>query len=149
MSTTDTRPFRSQIRERAQGCCEYCHLPEETDVIAFEVDHIIAEQHGGLTELDNLAYSCFECDRYKGPNLTSIDPQTNKITILFNPRQQQWNDHFQLTTDGTLTGHTATGRTTIRLLKLNDSERMQERVGLIAAGKLTPERQSPNQAEGE
>ena len=140
MSITNTRPFRSQVRERAQGRCEYCHLPEEADVIAFEVDHIIAEQHGGLTKLNNLAYSCFECNRKKGPNLTSIDPQTNEITILFNPRTQQWSDHFQLSKDGTLTGGTAAGRTTIRLLKLNDPERMQERVGLIAAGKFSPGR---------
>jgi hypothetical protein len=138
MSTTDARPFRSQVRERAQGLCEYCHLPEEADIIVFEVDHIIAEQHGGPTELENLAYACFECNRKKGPNLTSIDPQTNEITILFNPRKQQWNDHFQLNEDGALIGCTAAGRTTIRLLKLNDSERIQERVGLIAAGKLNP-----------
>lgn len=143
MSTTNARPFRSPVRERAQGRCEYCHLPEEADIIAFEVDHIIAEQHGGLTALGNLAYSCFECNRYKGPNLTSIDPQTNEITILFNPRHQQWNDHFQLHGDGTLTGGTAAGRATIRLLKLNDPERVQERVGLITAGKLSPEPEEP------
>jgi hypothetical protein len=138
MSTVDTRPLRSHVRARALGCCEYCHLPEEVDVIAFEVDHIIAEQHGGLTELGNLAYTCFECNRRKGPNLTSIDPQTNEISILFNPRTQQWNDHFQLNADGTLSGHTAAGRTMIRLLKLNDPERVLERGGLIAAGKLNP-----------
>ncbi|MGE0826381.1 MAG: HNH endonuclease [Candidatus Binatia bacterium] len=138
MSITNTRPFRSQVRERAQCRCEYCHLPEEADAISFEVDHIIAEQHGGLTELGNLAYACFECNRKKGPNLTSIDPQTNEITILFNPRTQGWNDHFQLHKDGTLTGRTAAGRTTIHLLKLNDPERVQERVGLIMARKLSP-----------
>jgi 5-methylcytosine-specific restriction endonuclease McrA len=102
MSIANTRPPRSQVRERAQGYCEYCLLPEEADAISFEVDHIIAEQHGGLTDLGNLAYACFECNRKKGPNLTSIDPQTNEITILFNPRLQQWNDHFQLHKDGTL-----------------------------------------------
>lgn len=139
MSNTNTRPFRSQVRERAQGRCEYCHLPEEVDVIAFEIDHITAEQHGGLTELGNLAYSCFECNRKKGPNLTSIDPQTNEITILFNPRTQQRSDHFQLNKDGTFTGRTAAGRTTIRLLRLNDPERGQERIGLIVAGKLNPD----------
>jgi hypothetical protein len=139
MSTSDTRPFRSQVRTRARESCEYCHLPEEADVVAFEVDHIIAEQHGGLTELGNLAYTCLECNRRKGPNLTLIDPQTGEITILFNPRTQQWDDHFQLNADGALTGRTAVGRTTSRLLKLNESERMQDRVGLIAAGKFSPQ----------
>ena len=136
MSNTDTRSFRSQVRERAQNHCEYCLLPEEADAISFEVDHIVAEQHGGATDLGNLAYSCFECNRKKGPNLASIDPETNEITILFNPRTQWWSDHFQLNKDGTLTGRTATGRTTMRLLKLNDPERVQERVGLIAAKKF-------------
>jgi hypothetical protein len=78
------------------------------------------------------------CNRKKGPNLTSIDPQTNEITILFHPRTQQWNDHFQLHKDGALTGRTAAGRTTLRLLKLNDPERVQERIGLITARKLNP-----------
>jgi len=135
---TDTRPVRARVCERAQERCEYCLLPEEADVIAFEVDHITAEQHGGSTVLGNLAYSCFECNRRKGPNLTSIDPQTDEITILFNPRTQQWNDHFHINNDGTLIGRSAVGRTTIRLLKLNDPERVQERVDLIAVGKLTP-----------
>ena len=136
MSTSDTHPFRVHVRERAQGRCEYCRLPEEADVITFEIDHIIAEQHGGSTELENLAYTCFECNRYKGPNLTSIDPQTKEITILFHPRKQHWTDHFELGADGTLNGRTTTGRTTIRLLKLNDPERVQERVDLIALGRL-------------
>lgn len=134
---TDTRPFRSRVCERAQERCEYCHLPEEADVIVFEVDHIIAEQHGGLTVLENLAYSCFECNRRKGPNLTSSDPQTDEITILFNPRTQQWDEHFLINKNGTLIGRSAAGRTTIRLFKLNDPERVQERVDLIAVGKLT------------
>jgi len=140
MSTTDTRALRPQVRERAQGCCEYCHLPEEADFASYEVDHIIAEQHGGLTELGNLAYACFECNRYKGPNLTSIDPQTDEVTLLFNPRTQKWDDHFRLNDDGTITGLTAAGRTTVRLLRLNDSERVQDRAGLIATGKLNSER---------
>jgi len=139
MSTTPlTVALRSEVAIRALQRCEYCQLPEEYSFSSYEVDHIIAEQHGGETELKNLAYACMICNRKKGPNLTSIDPQTNEITILFNPRTQQWSDHFQLNKDGTLTGRTAAGRTTMRLLNLNDLERVQERVGLIVAGKLRP-----------
>ncbi|MSQ48625.1 MAG: HNH endonuclease [Deltaproteobacteria bacterium] len=130
--------MRSQVRLRAQERCEYCHLPEEADFAFHEVDHIIAGQHGGLTELANLAYACFDCNRCKGPNLTSIDPQTNEIAILFNPRTQEWNDHFELNVDGTVNGCTTTGRATARLLKFNDPGRVQDRVGLIAVGKLNP-----------
>ena len=57
-------------------------------------------------------------------------------TPLFNPRIQQWSDHFQLNEDGTITSLTAVGRTTTALLKLNDPIRIQVRVALIVAGKL-------------
>lgn len=33
---------------------------------------------------------------YKGSDIASIDPETNQITPLFNPRQDNWQEHFQL-----------------------------------------------------
>jgi hypothetical protein len=33
---------------------------------------------------------------HKGPNLSSIDPETGNVTPLFNPRLQTWNEHFVL-----------------------------------------------------
>ena len=47
MPTTDIRALRSPVQERAQGCCEYCLLPEAADLVRYELDHVIAEQHGG------------------------------------------------------------------------------------------------------
>jgi hypothetical protein len=138
MSTADTRTVRPQVHERAQGHCEYCHLPEEADFARYEVDHVIAEQHGGKTELENLAYACFDCNKYKGPNIASLDPQTGELTRLFNPRTQTWDTHFQLHENGSLTGLTAEGRATVRLLKLNDSGRVQDRYNLIITGYLSP-----------
>jgi len=35
-------------------------------------------QHGGFDDLDNLALACIDCNLHKGPNLTVIDPETNK-----------------------------------------------------------------------
>ena len=140
MSTADIRALRSQIRERAQGRCEYCFLPEEADFARFEVDHIIAEQHGGKTDLENLAYACLDCNKRKGPNIASIDPQTEKRSWLFNPRTQKWEEHFRLDDSGAISGLTAEGRTTARLLELNDPERIQDRADLLAAGKLSLER---------
>lgn len=136
MSTADTRALRPQVRERAQAHCEYCHLPEEADFARYEVDHVIAEQHGGKTELENLAYACFDCNKQKGPNIASLDPQTGALAQLFNPRTQKWNDHFRLSDDGTIPGLTPEGRATVRLLKLNDPERVQDRYRLIELGTL-------------
>jgi hypothetical protein len=46
------------VRSRAGYACEYCRLPEDLHPGPFEVEHIIAKQHGGLTVFSNLAYSC-------------------------------------------------------------------------------------------
>src|SRR5205814_10670033 len=34
-------------RERAGFCCEYCRLPAEHVQVPFEVEHVVAKQHGG------------------------------------------------------------------------------------------------------
>jgi hypothetical protein len=128
--------LRAAVLERAQARCEYCQVPEECELTAYEVDHIVAEQHGGATELENLAYSCFECNRYKGPNLTSIDPESSEVVLLFNPRAQQWDDHFILHDDGAIFPRSAVGRATARLLHFDDALRRRQRADLIAAGKM-------------
>jgi hypothetical protein len=130
--------LRSAVIGRAQGRCEYCQMPQEAELVDYEVDHIIAEQHGGKTQLSNLAYACFDCNRYKGPNLTSIDPQTSEVTQLFNPRVHSWDAHFELSVNGTISPRTAEGRATARLLHFNDPVRIQQRADLISAGKLNP-----------
>jgi hypothetical protein len=138
MPAADTRALRPQVRERAQGRCEYCLLPEEADFARFEIDHVIAEQHGGKTEVENLAYACLDCNKRKGPNIASVDPQTGERTWLFNPRVQKWHAHFRLNDDGTLAGLTAEGHATISLLRLNSPERVRDRRELIGLDKLSP-----------
>ena len=138
MAKTRISPaLRAVILERAQARCEYCQVPEESELTDYEVDHIIAEQHGGVTELENLAYACFECNRYKGPNLTSIDPHSNEVVLLFNPRTQQWRDHFTLQNDGVIVPCSAVGRATARLLHFDNALRRQQRADLIAAGRMS------------
>jgi hypothetical protein len=136
VATTDTRALRPSVRDRTHRCCEYCLLPEEADFTHHEVDHIVAEQHGGKTTLENLAYACFDWNKYKGPNIASIDPDSGERTWLFNPRTQQWGEHFLLDKDGIIIGLTTEGRATARLLHINDPERVRDRVGLLAIGKL-------------
>ena len=137
MATAVTPTVRRQVRDRAQGRCEYCRLPEGFGFMPHEIDHIIAEQHGGQTDPANMAYSCLPCNRRKGPNLTSIDDLTSERAWLFNPRTQNWPEHFQLDADGTITGLTPEGRATAALLGVNTAERVQERAELLALGHLT------------
>jgi 5-methylcytosine-specific restriction endonuclease McrA len=50
--------LRQLVTERAYGRCEYCHFPQEAALLAFEMEHIIAEKHGGASEAQNLALAC-------------------------------------------------------------------------------------------
>ncbi len=92
----------------------------------YHVEHIIAKQHGGPDDTHNLALSCQHCNLLKGPNLTSIDPDTHEVVTLFHPRFQNWVEHFQLK-DGRLLGLTACGRTTVFLLQMNAPHRIELR----------------------
>jgi len=127
--------LRRLVRERARGCCEYCLFPEAFSLAVHEVDHIVAEKHGGVTDEGNLALACVICNKHKGSDLTSIDPETNAIEPLFNPRQQLWFDHFALDQD-IIQPRSASGRTTVRLLQMNRADRVAERLVLVEAGAL-------------
>jgi hypothetical protein len=126
--------LRQMVIERAAGRCEYCRYPQEMAFLAFEVEHIVAEKHGGPTTPDNLALACPYCNRFKGTDLGSLDPETGQLTPFYNPRTQQWAEHFQF--DGAqILPLTPAGRVTVTILRLNHSDRIQERVRLIEAGK--------------
>jgi hypothetical protein len=121
------------VRRRSGGRCEYCHLPEEHVATPFCVEHVVAKQHRGRDNPSNLAYACIRCNLHKGPNLTGIDPKSNKLTRLFNPRRGSWAKHFRLA-GANLVGRTAVGRTTIYVLNMNEPERLALRDELLDQG---------------
>jgi len=125
--------LRRAVRLRAHDCCEYCLIPESMTLAAHEIDHIIAEKHGGPTDADNLALACAICNGFKGSDLASIDAESGDIVPLFNPRRDRWTEHFRLES-GRIEPLTASGRATVRLLQLNHPHRVEERLLLIAAG---------------
>jgi hypothetical protein len=57
--------LREQVRARAGRRCEYCLQPEDLAFARHQIDHVIAEKHGGETVLDNLALCCGLCNRRK------------------------------------------------------------------------------------
>lgn len=128
MADSISGPLRRAVIERANGKCEYCGKPQVA-FFAHEVDHVIAQKHRGQTTLDNLAYSCFECNRFKGSDIASLDPQNDKLTPLFNPRTQAWAEHFRYQ-QGEIVPLSAEGRVTEFLLRLNEKTRIQERIAL-------------------
>jgi hypothetical protein len=110
-------------------------MAEAVTFMAHEVDHVVAEKHGGLTKEDNLALCCTICNKYKGTDLTSIDPDTGAIEPLFHPRRDRWIDHFRIA-EGRFEPLTPTGRVTVRLLQFNQPARIEERQLLVEAGLL-------------
>jgi 5-methylcytosine-specific restriction endonuclease McrA len=133
MSTYVPASLRRQVIERAGDRCEYCRFPQKATLLAFEMEHIIAEKHGGITSLENLALSCPYCNRAKGTDLGSIDPETNQLVPFFNPRTQSWQEHFALT-GAVIMPLTAEGRVTVLILQFNHPDRLQERERLLAIG---------------
>lgn len=125
--------LRREVRERAQGRCEYCLMSADFSYLPHEPDHIIAEKHAGATSLENLAWACFLCNRHKGSDISSIDPETSRIVPLYNPRKQQWKRHFRLN-GPRIEPLTASARATALLLHLNDQERIDDRRNLMARG---------------
>jgi hypothetical protein len=95
-------------------------------------ERLLAEKHGGETTADNLALVCFFCNRHKGSDLGSLDPESGALTPLFHPRRHQWDEHFRLV-GARVVPHTAEGRVTVRLLRLNDPARLRERHALMEA----------------
>ncbi|MBX3064856.1 MAG: HNH endonuclease [Anaerolineae bacterium] len=123
--------LRQLVHDRAGGCCEYCLLHEDDNLFAHEIDHIRAVKHRGTTEANNLAFSCFDCNRNKGSDLGSIDDVTDALVPLFNPRQQQWADHFQLS-GVMIEPLTPEGRITVLLLDLNNMNQVKKRLALVS-----------------
>lgn len=127
------------VRRRAGGTCEYCLAPQWFYITPFQIEHIIARQHGGLTTFNNLALACLHCNAHKGPNIAGRDPVSRKLTKLFNPRRHKWDRHFRW--DGPfVVGKTAIGRVTIAVLAMNDLLLVKARREWIAEGSFPPSR---------
>ena len=126
--------LRSMVRRRAGDVCEYCRLPQAASrIVRFHVEHIIARQHGGESEPDNLALACSCCNFHKGPNIAGFDPESGQLVPLFHPRQHRWSEHFAW--DGTVVvGLTPIGRATVELLAMNEWDRVEVRENLQSLG---------------
>jgi hypothetical protein len=97
------------------------------------IDHIIPPLHGGNNELDNLAFACFQCNSAKSSQIASYDFITRELVALFNPRTDDWDDHFEVH-DGEMVGKTPKGRVTVRVLQMNEADELEIRKILISAG---------------
>ncbi|MGK7877990.1 MAG: HNH endonuclease [Xenococcaceae cyanobacterium] len=46
--------LRKLVYDRAEGCCEYCLIPESATLATHQIDHIIAKKHSGSTTLKSI-----------------------------------------------------------------------------------------------
>lgn len=126
-------PTRASVRRRADDRCEYCLVSQAQDVSTLHVEHIVAKQHGGSDDLSNLALACIHCNLHKGPNVAGIDPDTGRVTPLFNPRLDAWLDHFEIR-GPLIFGLTPVGRTTAYVLAINAQQQVDLRVSILEEG---------------
>lgn len=130
--------LRREVTDRAGNCCEYCRIAQDDQFFAFEIDHIIAEKHGGPTHSDNLCLACPDCNAFKGSDVASVDWSADQPVIvpLYHPRRHQWNDHFEIdSATGRIEPLTPEGRVTVLLLEFNLPDRIRDRKLLIDAGR--------------
>lgn len=131
---------QEQIRQRAYYLCEYCHTAEQWQYVKFTIDHVIPIVQGGADTPDNLALSCFHCNRRKSNKIAALDPETGEMVPLFNPRQQRWAENFAWSEDGLFVlGLTPGARATIALLELNRERVIHIRAADVAIGRHPPE----------
>ncbi len=133
------RPYLSQdlrrkIIDRADRRCEYCRIREIDTALGCAIDHMISLKHGGSSDADNLAYACVFCNRYKGSDIGSIIWETQEFVRFYNPRRDQWSDHFQLQ-GSRIEPISPIGEVTARILGFNDPIRLLERQELIDRGR--------------
>jgi hypothetical protein len=143
---------RKLVRSRAKYLCEYCHSSEEASAAQFAIDHIVPQSLAGSDEPDNLALACQRCNSYRYNFTTGIDPETEDIIPLFNPRQQNWADHFIWSADGLkIIGITPTGRATCNRLDFNDERHNNGSIvkacRLWIKGGWHPPKQDPRQVQ--
>ena len=138
MTTRPPAELRRQVVERAGNRCEYCLIHQDDAIASHQIDHVIADKHGGPTVAENLALSGMLCNLRKGSDLASLDPMTGNFVALFNPRTQDWPDHFRID-ELRFEGLTPEGRTTVEFLQFNSYERIAERRELMNADRFPPE----------
>ena len=127
------------VIERAHSRCEYCQSQADYATETFAVEHIQPISQGGGNDLNNLALSCSGCNGRKYNKTEAPDPTDGAMAPLFNPREQQWQEHFCWGSDYTqVVGLTPTGRATLEALQMNRPALINIRQLLYAIGKHPP-----------
>ena len=128
MSTYLPVELRRLLETADDHQCAYCQTTQGNTGQPMVLDHIVPEMKGGKTEFANLCFACRRCNEFKGSTTHLQDLVTEEIVPLFNPRIQNWADHFQWVNGGThIAGITDSGRATVIALRLNNEYVVESR----------------------
>jgi hypothetical protein len=129
------RALRERVAAQARHRCGYCLTAEAVVGTPMEVDHILPEADGGLTEEDNLWLACSLCNDHKNDRIAALDPQTGEVVRLFDPRRQVWAEHFCWAAEGDrVLGLTPAGRATVLALHMNRASLVRARQLWVSVG---------------
>lgn len=129
------------VRREAGDRCGYCLSPQSLTLGRLHIEHIIPLAAGGTNERDNLWLACSLCNGHKADKTMVRDPVTDEDVRLFNPRLDDWFEHFEWSTDGIrVVGLTPIGRATVSALQLDsDPTALTVRANWVAVGLHPPQ----------
>lgn len=120
--------------------CGYCLTSQRIIGPLLEIDHIIPEARGGTSDEQNLILACPTCNSYKSDQVEAVDPVTQQVVPLFDPRAEDWNEHFEWIERGAVVlGKTSKGRATVITLNMNHPDIVSARRLWVIAGWHPPE----------
>ncbi len=127
--------LRQRVAEASRFRCGYCLTSQLIVGPLLEIDHIIPEARGGTSAEDNLFLACPMCNSHKADRHEAIDPETGVTVLLFNPRTELWDEHFEWIEEGAvIRGKTPKGRATVALLNMNHNDVVTTRRLWVSAG---------------
>jgi hypothetical protein len=131
--------LKNKIRRKAQNRCGYCLTPQEILSMSLEFEHLYPIAEGGTDTEENLWLACRNCNSFKHAKIQAVDPITQTEVSIFNPRTQNWNEHFEFSKDKTeIIGKTLCGRATVVALRLNYEQAVNARKLWVSAGWYPP-----------
>ncbi|MDQ3011350.1 MAG: HNH endonuclease [Acidobacteriota bacterium] len=131
---------RQSVREAFGNRCAYCLSSQRYTNSKLEIEHIIPKAIGGSDDELNLCLACRLCNSYKSIQTEAVDPTSNAVVPLFNPRTQAWSEHFQWSRDGVrVIGLSVIGRATVEALQLNNETAVNVRRNWVSVGWHPPD----------
>jgi hypothetical protein len=124
MSESDD--VRDDVVRRAGERCEYCRMHQSLQGARFHMEHIVPRSGGGETVSGNLAWACPSCNLHKSDRVLVADPDSSEFVPMFNPRVDDWFQHFDWSGYRVL-GKSQIGRATISALHMNSERRLRIR----------------------